>query len=85
MTEQRAGARGYSSPWNSAAHEPRCDMTGAAAIIPPDGMRHYCLVYATERQYVRRYQYLEGSRCRGVHLTLDGDSILSGAHSRTIK
>jgi hypothetical protein len=44
---QRAGARGYSSPWNSAAHEPRCDMTGAAAIILPDGMRHYCLVYAT--------------------------------------
>ena len=74
MTEQRAGARGYSSPLNSAAHELRCDLTEAAAIITPDGMRHYCLVYTTARQYVRRYQYLEGSRRWGAHLTLDGGS-----------
>src|ERR1700719_3782684 len=59
-------------PWNSAAHEPRCDLTEAAAIIPPDGMRHYCLVYTTARQNVRQYQYLEGSRRWGAHLTLDG-------------
>src|SRR6267142_4868600 len=50
-------------------------MMRAKAIIPPGGMRH-CISATRQRprQSVRRYEYLESSRCWETDLTLFGDS-----------
>ena len=33
-------------------------------------------LYDSARVSVRRYEYLEGSRCRGAHLTIEGDVVV---------
>jgi len=41
-----------------------------------DSARYDSARYDSARVSVRRYQYLEGSRCRGAHLTLKGHAVV---------